>query len=174
MSTLKPLYGTAVAIGITLTAPLATSSTLVAGRESDVVVETTELTIDEIISGEIQVNTGAAPTVNTLIQVYVWGQINDTPTYPEVGTAGTRLTGADANATFASTDARNAACRLISQVVVPATTSLKHPIAPIGIAQFFGGVLPKRWGLFVTQNTGQNLNTANSALQRMPVQYQSV
>ena len=42
--------------------------------------------------------------------------------------------------------------------VTAATSDIGYAFAPFSVASRFGGVMPKYWGLFVTHNTGVNLN----------------
>jgi len=37
------------------------------------------------------------------------------------------------------------------------TSDIAYPVAPFSIAQLFGGIMPKYWGLFVAHNTGVTL-----------------
>ena len=75
----KIAYASSAALTIT-PASLATSATLVAGRESTAVVNTTNLYVDYLLAGKIM--TGTTPTVSKQIQVWVYGQTEDTPLYP--------------------------------------------------------------------------------------------
>ena len=50
--------------------------------------------------------------------------------------------------------------KLLGTMYVDATTSNRaYYLAPTSVAERFGGVLPKRWGLFIAHNTGVNSNT---------------
>ena len=39
------------------------------------------------------------------------------------------------------------------------TTDVQYFVLPFSVAALFGGVVPKFWGLFVSQNTGAALRT---------------
>lgn len=154
--------GSSAALTITL-ASLATSSTWIAGRESTAVT-TADPTIDYLLGGKIRV--GTSPTASTQIQVWVYGSLSDTPSYPDV------LDGTDSDETLTSAEIRNASLALHSVINVDATTSDRdYYFAPSGIARCFGGVLPKHWGVWVTHNTGVNLNSTggNHVLTATPV-----
>lgn len=141
------------AITITL-ASLATSATLVAGRESTVVDNTSNLFVDYIVSGQITV--GTTPTVDKQIAIYVHAPLkvaSGTFTYPIATT--TALTGADAAATFEAYQRDDLKLAAVSNVIA---TSDRAYSFNFSIAQLFGGVVPLKWGLFVTHNTGVNLN----------------
>ena len=169
MSTvIKPLYGASSAITISL-ASLASSSSFVAGHESDVVTNTSNRYDDALLAGKIRV--GTTPTINTQILVYVWGVLNDTPTYPDV------FDGTDSDETLTSVGVGRGFLKLSAVLDVDATTSDRdYPFGPVSVAQLFGGHLPTHWGLFVTHNTGVNLNSTsgNHVIKYTPVQYESV
>ena len=142
------------AITITL-ASLATSSTAVAGRESTVVTNVSNMFVDAIVSGQVTV--GTSPTTAKQINVYVYAPLkvaSSTFTYP-IATA-TALTAADAAATF-EIDQLNQ-LRFAASASIIATSDRAYSFAPFSVAQLFGGVMPLKWGLFVTHNTGVNLN----------------
>lgn len=171
---LKPLYATPVDLTITL-ASLATSATRVAGRESTAVNngDSGARYDDVLVSGKITV--GTTPTANTYIDIWVYAARNETPTYPTLVTTG--LTGSDAAATAATEAIRNNALRLGATILVDATTSDRvYELAPFSVAELFGYVMPRRWGVFVTHNTGVNLNStgSNHAVTYQGVTYEDV
>lgn len=173
MATGKLLYGTPANFTISL-GGLATSATWVAGQQSDVVSNITDENIDELISGQIMV--GTTPTASTVINVYVFAQTDDTPTYPSVGST-TLLGASDAAATFTSAEARQNAVRLGANIFVPAATSnVPYPIPPFSVASLFGGIMPRRYGVFVAHNCGAALHATggNHIIQRTPIQYEIV
>lgn len=126
-------------------ASLASSTTKVAGVESAAISNVADLFDDVLISGKI--TTGTTPTVNKTIDVWVYSQIDDTPTYPDV------LDGTTSLETLTSENVRNAALVLIASIVVDATSNITYPMAPVSLAAAFGGRVPKRWGLFVVHDT---------------------
>lgn len=144
------------AITITL-ASLATSATAVAGRESTVVDNSSNLYDDYLVSGQVTV--GTTPTVNTQIQVWVYAPLkiaSGTATYP-IATA-TDLTGSDAAATF-EVDQKNQLKRAaVANIIATSDRAYSFSFA---IAPLFGGIVPVKWGIFVTHNTGVNLNATS-------------
>lgn len=132
-------------------ANLGTSSTWVAGRESNEIDNTTNKYVDAIVEGSVSV--GTTPTANTVINVFVWGADVAPSTTPiDV------IDGVDSAETITNTGVLYSMFRLGAAINVLATTSdIAYPIAPFSIAQLFGGVMPKYWGLFVSHNTGVNL-----------------
>jgi len=158
------------AITITL-ASLATSATQVAGRESTVVDNTSNLFMDAEVSG--QITTGTSPTGGT-ISVYVYAPtkvVSSTFSYPIATT--TALTAADAAATFEA-EQRNQL--RLGAVIAPNTTSSRaYSVLPFSVAALFGGVMPLKWGLWVSHNTGVNLHAtaANHWLHYTGIKYTS-
>lgn len=144
----ESIAGTAT---ITLTfASLASDTNLLAGRECTVVDNSSNLYMDALLSGFI--STGTSPTVSTNIYVYLYGVLDQTPTYPDT------ITGSDANCSLTSANVRNSFTRLVAAITVDSTSNRKYPFGPISVAQAFGGIMPYKWGVWVVQNTGAALN----------------
>jgi hypothetical protein len=153
MADIKIAKGSDSALTITL-ASLATSSTWVAGRESTAVDNTTNKYLDYELSGKITV--GTSPTANTEIRIYVYSEIDETPTYPDVFDG----TDSDETVTGSSQGLRDGMLQLAKTILVDSTTSDRtYPFGKISIASLFGGVVPDHFGVFVTHNTGVNLNS---------------
>ena len=158
----KLVFGSEAALTITLN-ELAESATRAVGRESSAVVVTGNTVIDELVGGII--TTAASVTSGEVIEVWVWGQYEDTPAYPG------GITGI--NADLEPATPKNAYMRLIATITIDSTSSKAYYFGPTGIAQYFGGVLPPRWGVWVTQSTDQNLHTSGNSIYHQPV-YQNV
>lgn len=147
----KTAYASSAAYSITL-ASLATSSTLLAGREGDAVSNTTNLYLDYLISSKITV--GTTPTTSTQIEVWAYASYNDTPLYPDV------FDGTDSAETVNSAAIKASSLVLISTLPVDSNTSDRgYYGAPTSLALRHGGFVPKNHGLFVTHNTAVNLNS---------------
>lgn len=152
MATIKIEYGTATTITMDLSA-LATSASFLGGRESSQIDNTTNKYDDSIVQGLFTV--GTTPTANTSLNVYLWGSHTSLAT-----TALDVLDGTDSAETFASTTALANTVYLASVNPVVATTSdTSYIVKPFGVAQFFGGILPQYWGLFVAHNMTAALRT---------------
>lgn len=153
---------------ITLTG-LATSSTLLAGREGTAVSNASNKYIDELVAGQVMV--GTTPTANTQIEVHAVGALDDTPTWPET------FTGSDAAATIGDVVGDGAGikpgiCRPIALLSCQATTSnVPHPFSMMGIRQLFGDAMPVQHLPFVTHSTAVNLNATatNHFIKHTPV-----
>lgn len=166
-SDLKIKYASPATITITL-ASLATSSTRVAGQESTAIDNGTNLYIDALVSGKI--TTGTSPTVDKQIDIWVYAAHDETPTYPDV------FDGTDSAETITSIYVKLGAIRLLATLFVDATSDRTYWLAPTSVASLFGGVMPRRWGLFITHDTAVNLNAtgSNHEFKYTGIQYQSV
>lgn len=157
MADLKIAYGTSTAI-TNAVASLASSSTWVAGYESDVVDNTTNKYLDYEVEGHYTV--GTTPTANTEIRIYVVARWDGT-NWPDVfdGTTGAE--------TVTSEGVRDGFAKLAAVLRVDATTSDRaYPFA-FSVAGLFGGVCPPEFVLFTTHNTGVNFNaTAGNQVTR--------
>lgn len=149
MATATINYTASATITMTL-ASMASSATLVAGVESTVIDNTSNKFVDAIVGGKITV--GTTPTINTQILVYVFAPIDSTPTYPDV------MDGTDSVETLTSLGVGRGFLKLAAVLDVDAVTSnVAYPFS-FSVAQLFGGVMPSRWSLFATQNTGAALH----------------
>jgi hypothetical protein len=142
---------TTITIGL---ASLASSSTFVAGRESNEIDNTTNKFVDALVRGSVTVGTPSA--ANLVIAVYVWGSNTSLATAP-IDT----LDGVDSAETIAAGNVT--ALRLGASILVPVTTAnIKYEVLPFSVAALFGGAMPKFWGLFVAHNTGGALNASGN------------
>ena len=154
MATMTPSYGTPTAITLDLTS-LASSSDFTAGRESDVISNASDLYVDALVSGSVMV--GTSPTTNTTIGIYVYAQHDDTPTYQDV------FDGTGSAETVTSAGILAGVTRLLGTLFVDSTTSDRvYWLAPTAVAPLFGGIMPKRWGLFVAHNTAVALKSSSN------------
>ena len=158
MADIKTAYASSAALTITL-ASLGTNSSLVVGRESTSVDNTSNKYLDYPVAGKI--TTGTSPTAG-VIEVWAYGQLDDTPTYSD------SFTGTDNPKTMTTRDILLSGCAWIATLVTTATTNVTYWFGPVSLACAFsrlygGGILvPKKWGLFVTHNTAVNLNSTGS------------
>lgn len=173
MSDIKAKYPESSTGTVTISlASLATSSILLAGRESDYIDNASNLDIDHLLGGKIRV--GTSPTANTRIEVWVVAPYKNaagTWTWPDV------FDGTDSAETITSAGVKAGFCKLAAYLTVDATTSDRdYFFGPVSVAALFGGVLPERYGIFVTHNTAQNLNSTggNHEIHYQRVQMQTV
>lgn len=172
-STFKPVYAASAAVGFgasnaSLNA-LASSSTLLAGAQSDQIDNTSNLYDDILLSGSFKM--GTTPTVNTEVDVWVVACSDASSAYPDV------ITGAGTAAkTWTSANVRNAGGKLLKSLLVDATTGRVFYLSNESVAALFGGVLPQKFVVFITQNTAASLDASSSGGQMnyLGVQYQAV
>lgn len=151
MATQTLNYGTPASITLDLTS-LASSADWTAGRESDVIDNSTNKYVDALVSGSVVV--GTTPVINTTIAVFAYAQHDDTPTYQDV------FDGTGSAETVTSAGVLAGVTKLLGTLKVDSTTTdREYWLAPTSVAQVFGGILPKRWGLFVSHNTGVALKS---------------
>lgn len=147
-TTFAVTYGTWTTWNITLTGGLATSSTLVAGRQSDVLT----LTLDDLeVAGSIFC--GTSPTAGGIIQIWAFAK-QDASTYPDVFGA------SDAAVTVTSANVKAAGfLKPVMSAIVDNVSDRGYPFHVGSLKWVFGGRLPETVGLFVTHSTGVNLKT---------------
>lgn len=146
-------YSSPTTITISL-ASLATSATLVAGRECTQIDNTSNLYLDAQLFGSVMV--GTTPTANTVIQLFLWGS--------DVGAATTAIdtiVGADGARTITNVGILQSSLVPGPVGIVSATTSnVAIPIRCESVATALGlPVLPPYWGFFLAHNTAVNLNS---------------
>lgn len=161
---IKLVYGTAADVTITL-ASLATSSTLLVGRESTAVDNTSTLALDYIVSGKV--TTGTSPTTAKRIQIFAVASWDGT-TYPDV------FDGTDSAETVIQ-EIKNGVCKLVASLDTVATSDLAYHFAGVSLASVFGGTIPPKFVFFVTHDTAVNLNSTagNHQIRIQPV-YQNI
>lgn len=165
-TTLKPLYGSSAALTVTSLVSLASDASLLAGWSSAVISNAINLSVTEKITGLIKA--GTSPTVSTNVFVYLWAALDDTPTYPDT------ITGSQGAITLTSTNVLNSgAFKLVDTITVDATTGRIYPFT-VDVAQWFGGHMPKNYGVFIVQNTGAALGTTQVVSRADVTQYQNV
>ena len=133
---------------------LATSSTWVAGRESSVIDNTSNLYLDALLTGRFKAN-NTAPTAGQ-IRIYVGCLLNDTE-YPDV------FDGTGSAETVTSVDIRDSILKLAHVIVTDATSNRIYEFSGISVASLFGGIMPPKWFVFVTHSMVQTLNITGSA-----------
>lgn len=159
MTTLQIAYSSNTAITFDISS-LGTSSTFVAGRESSEIDNTSNKYVDAIVNVKpIQGNTGSAPTIGQQILLFCWGA--DT----SLGSSAIDvLDGSDSAETLSHVAVLNSLRPAGVATVTVAATSLFYPMMPFSVAQLFGGIMPKFWGLYLAHNHTGALNAGQSAL----------
>lgn len=148
MAVIKVAY--AVSATITISPEnVASSATFVAGVESTVIDNATNLYADAHLAGTW--TCGTTPTINTQCLIYVFGVRDDTPTYPDV------MDGLASAETLTSAGVGRGFLKLAAVLDIDAiTSSVAYGYGPVSVAQLFGGVMPLKWGVFIAHNSGVN------------------
>jgi hypothetical protein len=165
MADLKLAYPAASDLTITL-ASLASDTSLLTGRESATIDNSSNLYLDYLISGKI--TTGTSPTTARSIEVWAVGSWDGT-NWPDV------FDGTESAETITSADIKASVCRFVAAMATSATSNVTYHFGPVSLAAAFGGVLPPKIVLFVTHSTAVALNatTGNHQIRIQPV-YQTV
>ncbi len=159
MATLAINYSANTAITFDISS-LGTSSTFVAGRESTEVDNSSNLYVDALVNVDgITGHASTAPTIGQQIRLYCWGADTSLGT-----TAIGVLDGTDSAETLAHVSQLNSLKLAGIAEVTVATAGLVYYIMPFSVAQLFGGIMPKFWGLFLAHNHTGALAAAQSAL----------
>lgn len=126
---------------------LASSTTFLGGAESTQIDNTTTKYIDAIVNVKGIVGGATVPVVGQAIRLYVWGADASLATTPIDA-----LDGASSAETLTHSGVLKSLRFVDAPDVVVATASLTYYIQPFSVASFFGGVLPKFWGLYLSHN----------------------
>lgn len=162
MTTASIAYGSSAALTISVQS-LASSSTLLVGRASTSIDNTSDLAVDALVGGKVKTGT---TTADTKIELWAYGSYDGT-SYSGAAT------GTDAGLTIISQ--QKSLLRLLQVILVPDTTARTYTWGPISVANTFGGAMPKKWGVYITHNTGANLDSTagNHEVKYTPVNYSS-
>jgi hypothetical protein len=166
---LKPSYGasasTAALGAFTALNGLATSSTLLAGWSSAVQDNTSDLFVDVDISGILKSSTSVSALY---AEIWAWGILDDTPTYPDT------ITGSVGAITLTSAEIKlSGAFARLGTITFNTTSNQSYPFK-FSLAQNGFGYVPKKWGLWITQNSAAALNASNNFVYRTGIQYTNV
>lgn len=143
MANINIAFGSHTAITCTLN-NLASGS----AQQSNVIDNTSNLFLDAMVVVSVSVGTVVAPAA---INVYVYGS-EDGATYPN------GVTGSDGAITLDNPT------NLSIIGIVPVPTSTKgYTSNPISVAKAFGGVMPRKWGIVVLNNSGAALAASGNS-----------
>jgi hypothetical protein len=163
---LKPSYGASAALTVTKLASLASDTNLLAGWSSGVIDNTSNLSVSEKITGLLK--TGTSPTVGTNIFVYLSSALDDATTWPDT------ITGTEGLKTLTNAGVRDGgAFKLANVITVSATSNIVYPFS-VDAPQFFGGHMPKKYVVFIVQNTGAALNATQVVSRHDVTQYTNI
>lgn len=152
MAVTNVTYSSNTTITFTGANSLASDSSLLAGAESNEVDNTTNKYMGALVQGKIAVHPSVALTASKSINIYVWGSHTSLAT-----TARNVLDGADSAETFTNSNQRDSLLKWLATIAPATTAGLTYEFGPVSVADRFGGVMPKYWGLWIVQDTGQAL-----------------
>lgn len=141
-------YGSTTTITAAV-ASLASDTNLLAGLESSVIDNTTDGFDDIVLSGKAR--TGTSPTAAR--QIEVWAVAWDSNAWPDV------FDGTSSAETITSADIKSIICKPVAIMPTSNTSDRDYFFSGVSARQVFGGALPSKFVLFVTHNTGVNLNS---------------
>lgn len=146
MAIATQLFSTNTAITMDISS-LAASTTFLNGVESSQIDNTATGYIDAIVNVKGIVGGATVPAVGQAIRLYVWGADTSLATTPIDA-----LDGTSSAETLTHAGVLNSLRFVAAPDVVTATASLTYYIQPFSVASFFGGVMPKFWGLYLSHN----------------------
>lgn len=165
---IKAKYGTVHTFTVTNLHSLASSSSRESGWTSASVSNTSDLSLDYLISGTF--STHASNRQAGYIDVRIYTALNSTPTWPDIFSAGTE--GTEGTCTWHDTEQMNSAGRPLQIIEVDSGASDVYTFPQTGIAQLFGS-MPTHFAVYVGQNCATSTNAgfaaSGSALYGIPV-----
>lgn len=144
-------YAASASYGMTI-ASLASDTNLLVGREGPLIDNSVLGYDDYIVGGFVQVASSGTLTANRSIELWAVAPISDSvwPS-PFAGSDGGRTISLQAN--------KNNICYLVWSALTTNTNSSIYWFSGRSIRQAFRGALPEKFTLFLTQNTGQSLDS---------------
>lgn len=133
---------------------VASSATLVAGWTSGSVDNTANEYTDYLVAAKFLLESAGLSAGE--IRVYAYAALDDTPTWPDLFSAGTE--GTEGTATVHDTEIRDSGMVLLWQTQTDTGASDPYTMPPTSIAAAFGSV-PRLFALFVTQSSGAALES---------------
>jgi hypothetical protein len=146
----KVAYGASSALTQTNLDGLASSSTHVAGWESNAIDNSSDKYLDYIINAKIQVESAGLAAGE--IRMYLVAELEDS-TWPDV------FDGTESGETVTDTEIRDAICRPAAWTATDTTASRTYYLNCPSVAAVFGGVCPRKFVVFITQSSGAALET---------------
>lgn len=163
---IKLKYGTTITPTVTALQSLATSSTWQSGFTTDWIDNSSVLALDYILGGNIYA--GTSPTGNPgEIRAYAYGTFDSSYTAPDLFSSGTE--GTTGAVTVTDGEQLAGGLVLLWATATDTTSDEGYPIRPTSVAQAFGGVLPRKFAIYIAHNTGVNLKSTLNALYLDPV-----
>ena len=154
MATTKALYASSASITISFN-----SLTNGSGRESTAVDNSSNLYLDAHVRVSAAVGSVSG---GPQVLVYAYGS-EDGSLYPDT------VTGSDANISL-----ENPTVIRLATVIPTPTSSKTYESDVFSIARLYGGVLPRKWGIVVVNQTGATLSGSGNSASYTGIQLQAV
>lgn len=139
----KLAYGSSSNLTVTNLHSLAASQTYIAGWESPLIDNTSNLYLDYRVTALLQV--ASSNNQAGALFLYLVGMLDDS-TWPDV------FDGTESTETLTSVEIRDAICKLGAMTVVTNTASRSYYLDCPSVRQVFGGYLPKKFVIYITGN----------------------
>lgn len=150
---IKIAYSASANQTVTALNGLAASATWVAGWESGAIDNTTNLYLDYRITAKITVESAGLAAGE--IRMYLVGMLDDS-TWPDV------FDGTESAETVTDTEIRDAICKIAAVTTTDTTASRAYYLDCPSVAAVFGGNMPAKFVIFITQSTGTTLETTGN------------
>lgn len=150
----KLAYAASSSLTVTNLHSIASSATWVAGWESGAIDNSSNLYLDYIINADIVVASSGLSAGE--IRMYVVAELEDS-SWPDV------FDGTESVETVTDVPTRDAICKLIAMTVTD-TTASQHWYLMCPSLKAAIGEIPRKFVIFITQSTGQNLAASGNAV----------
>lgn len=150
---IKKAYAASSDLTVTNLNGLAASSTHVAGWESALIDNSTNLYLDYRVTAKITVESAGLAAGE--IRLYLVGMLDDS-TWPDV------FDGTESAETVTDANVRDAICRLGAITATDTTASQVYYLECPSVAAVFGGNTPHKFVIFITQSTTTTLETTGN------------
>ena len=151
MASIKVAYAASSDLTVTNLAGLASSATWVAGWESALIDNTSNLYEDYRVTAKITVESASLAAGE--IRLYLVGMLDDS-TWPDV------FDGTESAETVTDTEIRDAICRWGATTATDTTASRVYYLDCPSVRAVFNGLMPAKFVIFITQSTGTTLETS--------------
>ena len=150
---IKAAYAASSDLTVTNLNGLAASATWVAGWESAAIDNSANLYLDYSVRAKITVESAGLTAGE--IRLYLVAELDDA-TFPDV------FDGTESAETVTDTEIRDAICRLGAFTQTDTTVSRVYYLDCPSVAAVFGGNLPRKFVIFITQSTVAALETTGN------------
>lgn len=149
----KTVYAASSNLTVTSLNGLASDTNHLTGWESGTIDNTANLYLDYRVTAKITVESAGLAAGE--IRLYLVGMLDDS-TWPDV------FDGTESAETVTDANVRDAICRIAALTVTDTTASQVYYLDCPSVATLFGGHVPAKFQVFITQSTTTTLETAGN------------